>query len=389
MRVLVKIISLLLTFLLGFVTCLGALVGAGYFVYAHVSLDTLNVSTDKFHNKEAAEVSLSSMTLEDMMAEMKELSELGDAVNFDMLVIRYGLIVSDEIERFLPETLRTVPLKELLSDKGLETLYSNLYMGQLFEYEAIEMASPELAGYKYKWIDPETGLEVNAVNSKLANHTLAEFLDGGIDTSEFVDGMTVAELLGYQQVDGVWYSEYLGPGDAANTKLSSVMTVIADSKVNEIERDINKALVGELIGYTKIVNPDWQEGDNEDDRYVWLDENGAEAHVLMSAVSDKKLSELDTVVDTLTIADLIPEDQRQTGFVSLVSPETTLDGIHDELDRVFNENTIGTFVEKGAITFSDTETETAEQRKERFLASDFADMKMPEMINWLLDNAIE
>ncbi len=388
MRVLVKIVALLLTFLLGFVACLGALVGVGYFVYAHVSLDTLNVSTDKFHDKEAAEVSLSSMTIEDMLAQMKELSELGDAVNFDMLVLRYGLIVSDDIEKFLPETLRTVPIKELLSDKGMETLLSNLYMGQIFEYKPIEMESPEIAGFKYKWIDPQTGLEVPAVTSKISNYTLAEFFSGEIKMEELAEGMTLADILGYQKIDGVWYSTYEGPDSPSNVKLSGVLTVIADSQVNEIEQDINNAYVGDLLGYSLIQNPEWNEGDREEDRYIWLDENGEKPHVLMCAVADKKFSELDTVVDTLTIADMIPEEDRQTGFVSLVSPDTTLSGIHDELDRVFNGNTVGTFIEKGAITFTDTATETAEERRARFLESEFADMKMPEIIDWLLDNAI-
>ena len=128
--VLTKVLALLLSFILGFVSFAGILFGAGYFVYSTLSIDTLNqygagIETEDFIDPDA-EISLTAMTIQGLIEEIQALSDLGETVNIDMLIERYGLILSEDVDKAIPPSLRDVPLANLFGENGMEILLENI-----------------------------------------------------------------------------------------------------------------------------------------------------------------------------------------------------------------------------------------------------------------------
>jgi len=618
MRLVWRILAFLLAFLLGFAACAGSIVGLGYFAYKNVSLGTFNVDTSGFHNEEMAEVSINYLTIEDLIEEWKTVSEMGDELTFDMLVLRYGLIIPEEVNAVLPDDIRALSLHKVFSEEGLDIIASNIYFGQFFNFEKVESADADVTGNKYIWLDPNTGLEVGGLNANIANYTIKDFLDGGINVeklladltvgdvldmrerndlpvykydavngeilvtdiepvtvwydasghaagnmmnsiaamniNEFdaaIDTLTIAELmgyvnyngkyynsavktgatgdyiliteaagvaseladvslatitggglqeeivdirvstaLGYTEIDGEWYNgdkkvtgvmsvfakngykigeldskikeiqigelaglqhlddgkwyktvdpenpennvlasgvlatmadltvdqitdddalsakvktitvaDALGytkvndkwyevydhPGSAKNEEVTGFMAVIADTPMSDIQTTIDGAETGELLGYTKK-SVEIKDGDGNvigtEER--WFD-GGVEAHVLMQKVANTPFNEMKNLTDTLTIQDVIPAEQRETGFISLVAPETNITEIGSEVNNMFETKTMRDFIESGAIVFEPKGEQTAEQRKEAFLAKPVADYTMSQLMNFIAD----
>ena len=85
-----RFISLLLSFLIGFFSFGGLLVGAGYIVYNYVSIDFLNkfglgINTDSYFDKNA-EVAIDSMTLKELLSE-----DLVSSVGDDLVCVHIRL----------------------------------------------------------------------------------------------------------------------------------------------------------------------------------------------------------------------------------------------------------------------------------------------------------
>ena len=587
-----------LVFVLGIIACVGALVGAGFYAYKNVTLNTLNKNDTKIHSEEAALVSLNYLTVEDLVGEYKYLSSLGEELTLNTMIYRYGFVISEELKPMLTEDIRSLPLRQVLSENGIDMVTDQVYFGQFLGFEHIGEGDDAI------WVDPDTGLEIDRLNANISSHTLADFFNGDIDVDEIinelvvadvldlhssaelpvyisdpvrgevyvsdiapievwydsdnnpvgtmmnavagmsmdrlgtaldeltiaefmryvnyggvlysthvkssvhgdyillteakgvaaelgsvsiyditndnlqpalmdvyvttalgftqidgewydgtrkltgvmaaiakngytigelnekigdmklgeladltlledgkwyktvdsenpennvlatgvlavmadltVDQMTdenslskkvkevkVADALGYKEVDGVWYKLYYGPDDPANVKLSGFMAVVADTQVNDIEDTLNKALTGDLLGYTKapIINADGEIIGIEDE---WRGKDGKKVHVLMQKIADTPFEELGTLTDHLTLGDVVAPMDRKSGFISLVPADTLITDISPVVNRIFEEKTLIEFVNSGAITFKDTVDNngnlvTGEQRKQDFI----------------------
>ena len=119
------------------------------------------------------------------------------------------------------------------------------------------------------------------------------------------------------------------------------MATIADKEVGNLETVFEETLMGELLGYS-------QGEELPGGGYQWL-ENGVPVHVLMNKVSNCKFDELGSLVDNLSIADLIPAEDRQSGYISLVPEDTTLNNLPNVVNKIFDETTIGELVEAEVI----------------------------------------
>ena len=127
-----KIFLLILVFILGFLSCIGALLGGGYFLYSRLTLDHLGVDTSKIISEDAPR-DLTAMSMSQLIAEFSNLNT--DSLSIAFLTERYGLILPDEISEYLTDDMKEMALKTLFSKEGVMELCSELYFGKLFGYK--------------------------------------------------------------------------------------------------------------------------------------------------------------------------------------------------------------------------------------------------------------
>ena len=444
-----------IAFLFGILTTVLIVFLTGYFISTSYTLRDIEEKTAfptiaEQYIGEYPEVYIRDMTLVEMLKEGKELADMGDGLTLNTLISRYDLILPEKADIFLTESVRDLPLKTVFSQEGLDIITNEVYIGEFRGYEQREIDG-ELV-----WYDPENDTKITGINKVVSGLTLAEAMSGDLSMSTIFDELTLAEALGYELVDGVYYnngepvSGIIGAlcdtniNDISNRvdtlqlaeifdyklvdgvyydkngkKVTGVMSVICDATVNEVPDRVNAAKFSEVLGYELDENGDyWDNGKkvtgvmaviadctvtNAPDRInnadmgeilgytfdsetgLWKDSEGNDVHSFMNTISGKKINELNNLYKDLTVADVIPADERgeDAGYVSLLNPETPLNEISGEVNRVFKENTMKQFVECGAITFENDPDGT---KAEKFINSKFGDMTMDQMIGFVVNN---
>lgn len=219
LRVLGWVLALLLVFVLGFLSCIGAIVGAGYYAYTNVSVDKLeemgiiDIDTDQFLDV-SADVSLTALTIEGLVNEISGLTAMGDTVSVDFLIDRYGLKLSDETLAYIPDGVREIPLARMLSADGLNEVLA-----------AVEVS------YIYQYI-PD-GVLSEPIKAQLADKTLLDVV--ALDLGYLLDGVCVGYVLGvnYELVEGEYTVVFADPENPtlfellAPVELGTVLTELS------------------------------------------------------------------------------------------------------------------------------------------------------------------
>ena len=242
LRILVWILVLLLVFSLGFLSCIGAIAYAGYYAYANVSVDKLeewgilSLDTSQFLDV-SADVSLTAMTIEGLVAEVNALAQMGEKVSVDFLIDRYGLMLDDATLALIPEGIRSIPFSRLFSESGLNELLS-----------AVEVS------YIYQYI-PD-GVLSEPIKDKLATKTFADVV--ALDLGYLLDDVCVGYLLGvnYELVEGEYKVAFADPENPtlfellAPVELGGLMTTLTQGGdiIQAITADIGDVMVESLVG---------------------------------------------------------------------------------------------------------------------------------------------
>lgn len=262
MRLLGKVLILVLVFTLGFASAFGALFGAGYYAYTNVTLDSAGVNTDNIFDKDAAEVQLSAMSIEQFVAEIQALQGISDKLSLDMLIARYGLKIPDEIVAVVPASARALPLAELFSEDGIMAVLDELYIGQLLSYEMGEPI-PGKEG-EYNWYFAGTTTPVTGLYTVLVNYTIADLINQNFDINIIMEKLTIATVLNlhsdkYCEVYindkgnlipvldlpeeiSVWRT-------SQGAKVSSTIAALADIPVSELSTSLDDISVASLLGF--------------------------------------------------------------------------------------------------------------------------------------------
>ena len=302
MRILGKILILLLVFTLGFASAFGALFGVGYYAYTNLSLDKAGVNTDMVFDREAAEVQLSSLTIADLVAEIQSLQGISDKVTLDMLVLRYGLIIPEEVDSAIPLSARTLPITKLFSEEGLYTVLDELYIGQLLTFEKGELIPGTID--EYVWYQQGTTDEVTGIYTVLVNYTLGDLVKQNFDVNKILADLTISTALNlraeayssiYIDEDGVLAPVHDFGSDmkvwvnSDGTMVSSAIGAIAEIPVSELSTSLDGLSVASLLGYVEYSDNFYS--------YELREANGADIVVL------KEQGGLTAELSDLTVAD--------------------------------------------------------------------------------------
>ncbi len=356
----VRLIVLILVFLLGFLSCAGAIVGVAIYAYKNVSLDTFGVNTDEFIDRENAEVLLPSMTLEGLVNEYFSVSSLGDEVSIDFLVDRYGLLLPEEVDGAIPDTIREMPLTTVFSEEGVHELLKCFYVGEFLGLESEEIADAAEGEDKYQWYDPETGEKVNALNNMLANYTFYDFMIEGIDTQAIIDELTIADVMEMECHENVpvYLNGSLIPAEELTLDVwygrdgypsEKIMSAIAPSKINDVEAALKSYDIMKIMGYVDYngVTYETRHFTGADERIELVKAEGLAAelaHVSLDSISNGGLE--DEVRDIPLYIALGYDKAEDGSFTNKGVPvegfmSTVCDYKVGELDSRIGEVTIG------------------------------------------------
>ncbi len=172
------------------------------------------------------------------------------------------------------------------------------------------MTVGEAMGFK---TEEGTGKLVNE-NGQEVKGVMKALADKPINAlSSTVDDMTVGEAMGYEKHGGIWYEKYEGPGDTDNVEASNIMSALANKKVNDMGSSINTMSIADIMGY-------------EEHGGVWYE-----------VYSDDNNPENDVPVE---------------GFMKLIGPETLLVKIEEKTDTLTEKATVGDFIGAGLLNLS-------------------------------------
>lgn len=288
---LTKILSLFLTFLLGFLTCAGAIFGVGYYAYTKLSYNKLRdmgyISGDSTEYVDPnADSPITDMTLQKLIAEVISASSSDDDITFEEFIAKYGLTLDESFKNSLPEGVFKVSFRSLFTSEGIDnvlaessadyilgfipdspigdTLKRQLEGKSLkdvldFEQLLNDIKLGELMGYTpiYKngeiirWEDSD-GKEIDAMLKNAVSLTVGELTDGGFSTDSLFENLYVGEALGYTphydaSGEVAYWTEIVDAKDVDGNPIDSDGDGVTD-KVEERVSGINSGIAGINLG---------------------------------------------------------------------------------------------------------------------------------------------
>ena len=249
-----------------------------------------------------------------------------------------------------------MPLYKLFSMEGVHAVLDNVFIGDVEHFECFnEDGTPggapnDPTSY---WVNQD-GKRITALEEIIADFSLDDFISGRINTDEILHGdITLADILGYhydEEANG-WYDSY-------DNKVTGIMSVFADCTLDTVDEKINEAKIGELLSYTWADSGEVDGDGNPIFRWETIDEvTGVSKPVtgIMKVVADRNIKNLGGLYDSLTVGDLVPEEQR-TGIFSILSADTKLDGIAGEINDKIKESPLQFYMNENLISFGDQES---------------------------------
>lgn len=244
-------------------------------------------------------------------------------------------------------------------------------------------------------------------NNVAATGILALLMESSMNTlSTDVDKIYLGEIMGYTNVGTDAVPVFKKDGKAP----TGVIAEFADLRVKDLEDDttitgkIEGMEIGTAMGYIKVGTV-WYSAYTDDE--VNNDTVLSPDNHLLAAIIDTKVSDIDTKMHSLTLADVLayeytpptgstltPEDEGYyeggtwktktggeiSGFMKLLHPQTPIDEIEGEVNRIQTTATIGEFVDSGALVLNEGYPELLDTK----LGTDWRTYKLSEFVNALI-----
>ena len=212
-------------------------------------------------------------------------------------------------------------------------------IGDLLGYEAvIDPITDNEVWYEENEETGEFDVKVTGLMKVLAPSKIDE-------VGDTINKTALGSLLGYEEIDGVWYEQNEVTGEY-DVEVSGIMSVLAPSKIDEVGNTINNSLVGDLLGY-KRVGEKWYEKDELTGEYT------VEVDGFMTKIANEQMDSIGNAFDSLTIGDMISEEEQDDGIFAILSPDTPITDIASEINSSITNSPLQFFINNELITFDE------------------------------------
>ncbi len=389
MNGMLRFLSLLLVFILGFMACAGSLVLGGLYIYKCISYEKLEgwgvpVPAPETMFESNADVRLTALTMEELVREVQKVMEKADVLTINRLIDRYGAKIPQEILDLLPPAMLNLPLDQIASSDGIQTVLEQTTLGYVLGLAPGMITEPATVALQDKSLMSLLEMDVATVFADmelgyLMEVTYAKYPDGTfkltyIDaenptTSELTAPLNVGDALDAIMNGGdIWGVVKRDIGDVELSRLiaddsSNIVNalteertladvIIYDAAVEKhglsLEMLTSGLCIGDIAGWTPI----YDEADPELILY-WEKSPGVRATGALAALADLTLDELtdDAVqeaVDGMYLYDALGYTYNEeegayyngstkiTGILSILAPKKV-----SELDTGIGEIYIG------------------------------------------------
>ncbi len=353
MYALSRSVAVLLASIFGFIISAGVFV-AGTMIFLDTfkvrdleENDVVDIPDDKFFGKNP-EVDLLDLTMLELYDELTLANSMEGGLSISLMQSRYSLIINERLDAILSDEAKAMPISKLITDEGVHTLLSTVYVGNVEKYECHKIDSDEKADpadgpENTRWYDTNKKEYVTGISATIAYFTLEDFSNGNINVDSVLDGVVLHEIFGYKsQVDANGKTEWY---DGDGNKITGVLAVLADCKLDDVNEKINNVNIGELIGYELRDDGNWYE-------------EGAVEPVqpFMSAVANRSINTIGNLYDTLYVTDLVAVEDREGTIFELLPDDTKLNGISDAVSDTIKNSPLQFFITNGMIEFATSQT---------------------------------
>ena len=200
-----KFLKYLLTYILGFITCIALIVGAVFWAFNSITINTIENWTgttiiDESQIDEDAEVDVKGLSLSRLFGEITKISSESNTMTIDKLITRYGLQLDDEVLALFPERAMGIPLNKLFSEEGTNEILQNTNFEYIYSIIG-EEAIPE------------------PLKSVLSEKSLDKVVAG--DLNYIMEGVKLGYIAGvtYEKSGDEWKVVYKNPDEPTMVEL--------------------------------------------------------------------------------------------------------------------------------------------------------------------------
>jgi hypothetical protein len=211
----------------------------------------------------------------------------------------------------------------VLMDSSLDSLASdagNVYLGEIMGYDVLRNANGDLVNEAGTVVTTPVFRKGTPGNYSYPTGAVAEFVAMTVleldDTAmtDKISNMKIGTAMGYTCVDGVWYSEHVSTGDSANVKVeNNLLLAIIGTEVSNVDSVMQTMTLADVLGYDERPDGVDAEGNPKTKWYVSSDDDAAEVSGFMKLIGpDTPINEIDGAVSEMqtkmTVGDFVEAD---------------------------------------------------------------------------------
>lgn len=349
--------SFLLGTLVGFLLCIGALVGLGFFVYYNVSIDWLNNTFNT--NIETGYRELDKKTLNEVVNVALGVFSNIENYSIDDIEKDFGITISDEIMSLDITTIKQAKFSEI--SEAITTMVGSLTANQLKETGLVDLSGIDFIFNKTNtyYYNSDNGTicrhsnlsgEICKVNVK-DGKVIFDDRQSTINPDNSVDVKLGDIPLSIAMADfGFIAGDKMTIGELEsqfNVELPSYLKNIDRSAtINQLQNEMGGIKLGDILGYKYSSSQElYYLDDNNDGNY----DVGEEIKGVAKVVAYTTISEVGNKIANLQVQDVFDITSGK-GILALIPANTEIENIANTIETQIKTVKIGELVEKEILT---------------------------------------
>lgn len=342
--------SMFLGVFLGFVLCIGAIVGVGFFAYNTVSAKWINKTFKAEINLGSEE--LNKKTIKDFASSATKMVQNLDSYTLNNLKADFGVDIGDKVMGFNVASLKEVPLSQL--PNKLQEMFGNISAEELSGVMDLSNMDKILNKHNtYYYNSQDNKLYKKYTGSTYVTPVDFEYsvTDGVVDVKGEtfnIDSGKVDIQLRYLPLSKAISDFTSTMGDKITlSELEKDYGVVLPKYFDDVDENVTINQLGEEIDNLQLASFLGYSYDEASGKYY--NGEGEEVSGILSAIVDTPVSGISEKIETLTIQDSFKAEDLEAGVLSLIPADTKINTIDTALEAAFEDITLDELIEAEVV----------------------------------------